>query len=293
MRLVHISDLHVSSFTRDLTALCDKRLLGLLNFFVRRRHAFHAEYFARAFLKIRTLSPDWVVITGDITTVGSPEEFRKALALLLPFVESKPPFQTIFIPGNHDAYVGNRTCRAALVDAFRQLNGGRWQDLDALPAEIALPELRLLLVNECRPNLPWQSSGTLPDADQRWLAERWRQPRTEHERRVLLGHFPARDAQGRPLARRRALDGADFVRDALRAGHLHVALCGHRHEPFLRREPNGALEICAGALAMHGRINVLDYSPQSGQFSQFWEDVSGSGRRVIPIADTVILPARP
>ena len=61
---------------------------------------------------------------------------------------------------------------------------------------------------------------------------------------------------------------------ALRDGRLDVALCGHNHTPFRRDEANGALELCAGALTWHGLLNVVDYSPASGRFSQHWESVA-------------------
>ncbi|MDX9982422.1 MAG: hypothetical protein RBU25_20545, partial [Lentisphaeria bacterium] len=67
--------------------------------------------------------------------------------------------------------------------------------------------------------------------------------------------------------------GADELHELGLAGAYDVALCGHIHHAF-RRDGAGAMEVCAGSLTMEGRVNVLDFFPESCTFSQFWLDVS-------------------
>ena len=292
MRIVHFSDLHITCWPRELSALCDKRVLGLLNFALRRRHQFHPEYVERAVLRIRTLNPDWVILTGDITSVGTGSEFVRALEVLAPLCETHTPFELLFVPGNHDNYVRKRACREALESTFARLNRNRWRLAD-LPQCLELPGLRVFVADESYPTSPWQSGGTLSalawEKLQGWFAE----PRKNSEKRLLVGHFPCRRGDGTPLPRRRRLHGGDLLWNALRDGRVDMALCGHHHQPFLRCEPNGAMEICAGALTVYGKINVLDFTPLTGKFSQFWVDVSGDGRTPVPLRDTAILPAAP
>jgi len=283
MRLVHFSDVHVGGLTADLTACLDKRLAGLLNFMVRRRGRLHPDYVARALHRIRSLAPDLVVITGDLTTIGSPEEFAAVLELLAPLLNSRQ--ELLYLPGNHDLYVPRRPCRAALEDAFHRLNRGRWR-LEEMPVRFPLGPLTLLAANECRPTTPWQSCGYLTPAAAGQLLAWLDAPRHDGEKRLLIGHFPLRDGTGRRLGWRRRLHGADPLAAALGDGRLDVALCGHIHTPFRRDEANGAMELCAGALTWHGLLNVVDYSPASGRFSQHWESVADDG----PAAPTLVGP---
>jgi len=290
MRIVHISDFHFQAWPRDWTAGLDKRLLGLLNVALHRRAQFHPAYVERLLGRLQSLAPDLVVISGDLTCIGSPEEFARARQRLAPLLRpGQPP--CVYVPGNHDAYVNRQRPRAALAQAFAQFNNGRWP-LAALPAELPFPNLRLLLLDECRPTAPWQSGGHLPAAArarlEAWLAE----PRRPGEKRIIVGHFPCQDAHGRRLSRRRRLHGdADLRLDrALATGQADIALCGHLHTPFLRTYPNGAMEICAGALVVHGCLNVLDFSPLTGTFRQHWETLGGNGAATIPVVATAPVP---
>lgn len=283
MRIAHFSDIHVGCWPQEIRACFDKRLLGSLNYRLRRQRRFSRDFLPRALRQLKMLAPDWVVCTGDLTSVGTREEFAAALTGLAPILsQGSPPL--IYVPGNHDAYVRRPSCRAALEDTFDRLNDGRWSLAD-LPQDRWVQEVRLFIVNECRPTNCFLSSGTIGSrASERlrgWLAE----PRQSGERRVLIGHFPCRGGDGRPLGWRRGLRGWRVVDEALRDGLLDVALCGHEHRPFLRHESSGAMEICAGSLTTHGRFSVLDYVPETGRFSHFWVDVSGEDATPLPAAD--------
>ena len=273
MRIVHFSDLHVGCWSRDPSALLDKRLLGTLNYFLRRRPSFLRGLLPRALLWIQRLAPDWIICTGDLTCVGAPEEFAAGVAALKPLVD-RAAGRFLFVPGNHDAYVRNRRCRAALEAAVATLNAGRFS-LGDLPLEVRLGALRLFLVDESCPSGLIMSSGQLPAAAQARLAAWLAAPRESGEKRLLVGHFPLRDRRGRPLPWRRGVHGAELLRAALAQGQVDYALCGHEHCPYLRRETSGAVEVCAGALMLYGRLNVLDYSPATGAIIQSWVDVAG------------------
>ncbi len=289
MRFVHISDIHSSVMPRSAGPWFDKRALGALNHLLRRKRHVRMEYLARAVTRIRSLAPDWVVITGDLTSIGSPDEFDLVLESLRPLREGPAAIPCIFVPGNHDAYVRNPAADAALRKAFGLLNGGRWE-MDALPVEIEFPCLSVFVLDECRPTLPWLSTGRLTPAAcgqfQAWASR----SRRENEKRLLIGHYPCRLADGRRIDWRRRLEDDRLIQAAFDARQIDAALCGHCHTPFLRAESGGAMEICAGALTVHGRINVLDFSPLTGRFSQCWEDVSGNGHALIPIGAVTAAP---
>ncbi len=273
MRLVHFSDIHVGDFPRRMSSFFDKRLLGTLNFYLRRQHKMRPEFLTRAINKIKLLCPEWIICTGDLSCVGTPEELARAMELLEP-LRKKFADRFIYVPGNHDFYVRNRHCEKALQDVFYELNGHRWH-LSELPQKFDLHGLKLLIVNECCATNWFLSTGRITATARDRLREWLDAPRAEREKRILIGHFPLRDEQGRVLNWRRCLSGEeDVLHSALREGRIDISLCGHIHEPFIRQEASGAYEVCAGSLTVAGKINVIDYIPETGKFRQFWENVA-------------------
>jgi 3',5'-cyclic AMP phosphodiesterase CpdA len=270
VRIVHFSDLHFWSMPGTWRALLDKRAFGCLNHLLHRRQQFQTGRMERAAARISSLSPDWIVCTGDLTATGSPAEFAAARSYLKP-LRAMALRGFLYVPGNHDSYVRDAACRKALADTCGKLNDG--SGLDGFPREITDRGLRLFLVDETQPTVPWLSSGRIDGPTGDWLHERLAAPRAEREGRVLVGHFPLRRSDGSPLPRRRRLLGADRLYELGLGGAYDVALCGHIHHAF-RRDGAGAMEVCAGSLSMEGKVNVLDFFPESCTFSQFWLDVS-------------------
>ena len=285
MRIVHISDLHIGMLSCSWRGLLDKRVLGTLNWLLRRAGHFHEEYFERALAEIHRLNPELVICTGDVTCVSSPREFAAATRWLEP-LRIAFGHHFLFVPGNHDAYVPDTACREALRDCFRTLNSGRWE-LEDLPVEYNVAGLRIFLLNEAEPVCWLLSTGRLSPPDAEWLTQRVAPERLPGERRLLVGHFPLRGADGAPLSARRRLDGADTVHALLREGRIDAALCGHVHQAFLRRENKGGIEVCAGSLTMNGMFNVMDWHPEDGRFSQFFVDVSGPATPPPPVGNGV------
>jgi len=276
MRIAHISDFHCCHWPPQLCSVFDKRLLGSLNYLLKRRHQLDYRYLKRAIQRIRMLGPDVVVISGDITCTGTPPEFQVALTELQDILLAGLPFAMIYVPGNHDAYVRNSACRQSLEQAFQRLNNKRWTLAD-LPARLQVGEIEFIVANECRPTCCLSSAGRLT-ADAAATLRQWlQQPRRQRGKRIRIGHFPLLDQRGHALGYRRRLYNAGVLAEALTTGSIDVSLCGHIHDPYIRHETNGSLEICAGALTMFGKINVLDYSPARQRFSQFWEDVADDG----------------
>ncbi len=275
MRIVHFSDIHFGLWPeRFIQALFDKRILGLLNYGLRRRRQAHRYSLKLALQRIIELQPRLVVCTGDVTSISSEREFAKASKALAPLLDSSD-FDFIYLPGNHDHYVKDQHCQKAFRRAFEELNSGRWKLTD-LPAIYDGGSYQMAVCDECRPTNIFLSSGYLDPALERYLKQ-WLENPSPGVKRILAGHYPTRDGGGRPLSRRRRLNNAEVIRQALKSGHLDAYLCGHIHQPFLHREESGGLEVCAGALTWNGMINVLDLPADSRQpIEQFWEPVETS-----------------
>ena len=64
------------------------------------------------------------VCTGDLTSAGQPGEFAQVLKILEPLKNSDIPL--IYTPGNHDCYVDQPKCVAAMQQAGAELSQGKY-----------------------------------------------------------------------------------------------------------------------------------------------------------------------
>ena len=266
MRIVHFSDIHFGRTTKAWSAYFDKRLLGILNYLVKRRHSLYEQYVDRAIEIIPELKPDLVICTGDVTCIGSREEFTTAREKLAPLVEDQT-FDFIYIPGNHDAYVKSRSCKEQLEKTFSYLNQQK-RDLSDLPLVVDTAAVEIFLANEARQVPLWSSAGSISQKDieyfQKWIN------RDTNKKMVFTGHYPLLKSNHKPLPRRRRLHNSGSLLTALKKGQLDVAICGHIHTPFVREEDSGTMEICAGSLSVNGSINILDITPGQNHIRQQW-----------------------
>ena len=112
-RIIHFSDTHEPATLESWRALFDKRILGLANSSLVRKNRYDRNYLPRAIELILKDPPDLALFTGDAVSCGQPGEFDRALKLFRPLIDSSVPL--LYIPGNHDAYVRDRSCRKALM----------------------------------------------------------------------------------------------------------------------------------------------------------------------------------
>ncbi len=273
MRIVHFSDIHFCLWPENFgRALFDKRILGLINFFLRRRSQVGHFSLDSALRRIEELKPQVVVCTGDVASISSEREFEKAVQTLSPLL-ANPDFEFVYIPGNHDHYVKDEHCQRAFREAFRKLNCDRWT-LEELPATLMVENNELMVCDECRPTNIFLSSGYIEPGLEQALRSWLESPRRSGGHRILAGHYPTRDSKGQPLSGRRCLNGGEIIRQALRKGQLDAYICGHIHEPYTHQEECGSLEVCAGALTTNGKLNVLDLSSNGEEpIKQFWQEV--------------------
>lgn len=99
----HLSDPHLSTPTPlSPRAWFGKRALGYLSWYRKRRFEHRAEVLAALQLDLARTRPDHLVITGDLTQIGQPEEFAQARRWLATL---GPPERVSLVPGNHDSTV--------------------------------------------------------------------------------------------------------------------------------------------------------------------------------------------
>ena len=103
--LAHVTDPHFRGSLAGVSPMdfIGKRALGGLNLIVNRTRKHKMQLLEALRLDMRAQAPDHLALTGDLSNVSLPGEFRAALAWI--DTCGLEPAAISVIPGNHDAYV--------------------------------------------------------------------------------------------------------------------------------------------------------------------------------------------
>ncbi len=227
--LVHFSDPHLTDLTGvRRRELLSKRVLGYLSWRTHRRHVHRAEVLEALLSDLREVAADQIVITGDLTHIGLPREFRQ-VAAWLPRVGE--PDRVFLIPGNHDAYVAepwNETF--ALWAPYLASDAGTPEASESgrgpLPTLRVRDGVALIGVSTACPSAPFMATGRLGRTQLQALARVLRATGERGLCRVLLIHHPP--VPGSIRWRKRLTDARAL--GAVLADHgVELVLHGHAH----------------------------------------------------------------
>ncbi len=244
----HLSDLHLSDpsgvRTRDLL---NKRMLGYLSWRRHRREEHSGEVVNALVRDLKRVDPRHIVITGDLTHLGLPEEFREVSEWLS---ELGPPGGITVIPGNHETYIDTRWNDTMarwlpymVSDTAPALSTG-------ITSETVFPSLRVrdgiafLGVSSAKPSAPFLAIGSVGSAQLEALDRLLLETGQMKLYRVLLIHHPPLKET---LGWRKRLVDAKRLRDVLRRRGVELVLHGHAHRPA-----DGYLETSAGVSPVIG-----------------------------------------
>jgi 3',5'-cyclic AMP phosphodiesterase CpdA len=225
----HLSDPHLTSLQGvRWQQLLNKRMLGYLSW-RRRRRAEHRPEVLDALLKdLRQTRPEHVVITGDLTHVGLPQEFHQARLWLDRLGASD---RVTVIPGNHDAYV-----RTAWDTTYAQWEPYMQSDPEYRTSDRAghsmFPTLRvrdgvaLIGLSSAVASPPFMATGTLGEAQLDRFAQLLRSTGRQGLFRLVLLHHPPRVEDEK--WRKRLTDGRALCRILGEEG-AELILHGHGH----------------------------------------------------------------
>jgi 3',5'-cyclic AMP phosphodiesterase CpdA len=172
---------------------------------------------------LNALSPDLVVISGDLTQRARRHQFRAARAFL-----DRITWPHIVVPGNHDIPLYNLFARLTSPFANYERYIG---PADAYPFFID-DEIAVLGLNSVRP-LNWKN-GRVEDHHLAEMEARFRAV-PSHVWKILVTHHPLASIKGaRPF--KMAERSAPAVKAAVRSG-VHLVLSGHSHYAL-----NGAID---------------------------------------------------
>ncbi|MBK9426997.1 MAG: metallophosphoesterase [Gammaproteobacteria bacterium] len=220
----HLSDPHLSTPAplppRDW---CSKRALGYLSWYRKRRFEHRAEVLAALQRDLAQTRPDHLVITGDLTHIGQPEEFAQARRWLEAL---GPPERVSLVPGNHDS-----TVSAPWGETYAQ-----WESYLATDGETdgaaRFPSLRirhgvaLIGLSTAVPSPPLLAIGRLGTEQLARLAEVLTETGNQGLFRVIyLHHAPV---PGQDNWRKRLVDAPALAAVVARCG-AELLLHGHNH----------------------------------------------------------------
>jgi len=260
--LAHLSDPHLSSLNSvRLRDLLNKRLLGYLSWRHHRRHEHRPEVLEALLEDLRAQQPEQIAITGDMTHLGLPEEFREVRQWLQ---RLGGPGQLSIVPGNHDAYVAVPWHHSFAL----------WEDymcsdspVEAGAASPCFPGLRirgplaLIGVSSARPMPPLLATGTVGAVQLHRLEQLLATARERGLCRILLIHHP-------PLPhsiawRKRLTDGAALC-EILRRQGVEMILHGHAHY-----SSQASLETPSGSIPVLGVPSASGLGLKAGRGAQY------------------------
>lgn len=257
--LILIADSHEPAVFPGLRGCFDKRFLGYGNDRLKRRFLHDQKSLDNAVRIILARKPDCVLFAGDAVSTSNPLEFKHALPHFQPLINSRIPL--LCTAGNHDCYVRDASCRAAMLNFYRSLAAGR-EDVfsPGRPMLRRIGHLRLIALPEARPVAPWLSCGFL-SAESLEFLEREAES-GDPAPLVLLHHFPLLERSWR-----RSLRNAERARALLKAGKIALSLCGHVHHPSETLDERGRGELVAGSVTRYGVLTEIIYDAGSGVFT--------------------------
>lgn len=256
-RFAQLSDPHLSSLdavrARDLF---NKRALGYLSWRRKRRFEHRMEVLEALQRDLAHIKLDQLLITGDLTHIGLPQEFKQARAWLQALGD---PDQIALVPGNHDA------CVAAPWDDTFAL----WQhymasdhDRNFAGGTIPFPSLRVrgniafIGLSSACPKPPLMATGTIDSEQLNRLPKLLQSTADEGLFRVVyLHHCPVAGLE----KWRKRLTNAPQVQALLEEHGAEMVLHGHGHRAHYSEldTQHGKLPIIAvpsaSALGLHGK----------------------------------------
>jgi 3',5'-cyclic AMP phosphodiesterase CpdA len=253
--LIHVSDLHICRpDTAPWSAFRNKRLLSALSWKVRRSREHRTEVFDRLAEAAARTAADQVAVTGDLTQLGLPAEFDRALQHLR---RLGPPERVFTVPGNHDALVADFAAGApaALSECFAP-------EPPRGPGPLEFPTLRirgriaLIGLSSAHPTPPFSAAGSIGgDQLERLACLLQSLGARAMYRAVLVHHPPVFDGVA---PRKRLLDAA-ALQAVIASRGAELVLHGHTHRRTRGRiaGPRGTVPVCGISSATATRGDPL------------------------------------
>jgi 3',5'-cyclic AMP phosphodiesterase CpdA len=217
--LAHLSDPHLPLPSVRWSDLNFKQLTGYGNWLLKRRRVHDPAVLRRIVGDLKITPVDHIAITGDLSNIAHPDEFKQARQWLAGIGSDD---DITIIPGNHDAYIpgGDERMRAELEAFMRGDDGGTGFPFLRRRANVAI-----IAVNTGVPTLPFMATGHAgPQQIERLASLLSALEREKMFRVVLIHHPPAGDVS----PRKKLIDAGAFNAVIAERG-AELVLHGHNH----------------------------------------------------------------
>jgi len=274
LRFAHLSDPHLTTLDAvRWNQLLSKRVLGYLSWRHGRRAEHRSEVLDALVDDMREARPEHVVITGDLTHIGLPDEFRQARHWLERLGEGG---DVTIVPGNHDAYT-----RHIWSDTFALWEPWMRSDVPAAQASTAgvselFPSLRvrnsvaLIGLSSAVATAPFLATGELGQTQLRRLAAVLRDTGAQGLFRVVMLHHPP--GEGTEKWRKRLVDTAALGKVLAECG-AELILHGHSH-----RALHNSIQREGGDIPVFGIPSASAIGRKPGRAAQYYlYDVRAEG----------------
>lgn len=212
MLICQLTDLHVRPVGKSANRVSET------NMFAQRAFEAVAAFMPR---------PDVVILSGDLTECGLPEEYANVAALIARHL----PMPVLVIPGNHDRRENLRTTLAHLPGVT----------VDPLYVQYAVEDypVRLVMLDTAVPGF---GHGELRPDQLQWLD---RTLTAAPDKPTLIAmHHPPFACGIAHMDRIMLRNAADFVGVIARHRQVERIVCGHHHRPITARVGPAIASIC-------------------------------------------------
>lgn len=223
----HVSDPHLTTLMGvRKSQLMNKRLLGYLSWQRKRRYQHRQDVLSAMRYDLQLNPVGQVLITGDLTHVGLPHEFREASAWLQGLGE---PDRVAVVPGNHDALV-----KAPWEQTFALWDAYMTSDEPVSPR---FPTLRtrghvvFIGLSSACPTPPFMATGTVGGEQRQRLIGMLGAARKKGLFRVVYLHHSPLFATEKW---RKRLTDAEELQAILETHGAELVLHGHGHKAHYR-----------------------------------------------------------
>jgi 3',5'-cyclic AMP phosphodiesterase CpdA len=257
-----LSDPHLSTLDNvRWYQLLSKRLLGYISWRKKRRHEHRTEVLTALQLDLDQNRPDHVLVTGDLTHISLPHEFKQAKQWLQSLGDPK---DVSVIPGNHDAYV--RVPWQQGLANWQEYMGSD-NSINASGPDI-FPSLRIrgpvafIGLSTAVPAPPFLATGRLGKTQLKRLQALLQETREQGLFRVVFLHHPP--VPGQEKWRKRLTDNHKLC-EVLNEFGAELVLHGHMH-----RSIDNQIEIPGGHIPVFGIPSASAIGELSGRASQYF-----------------------
>ncbi len=266
LRFAHLSDPHLTTLEAvRWNQLLSKRMLGYLSWRRGRRAEHRSEVLDALVDDMRETRPQHIVVTGDLTHIGLPDEFRQARHWLERLGESG---DVTIVPGNHDAYA-----RHAWSDTFALWEPWMRSDAaaDQSPAADSdglFPSLRVrngvafIGLSSAIATAPFLATGKLGASQLARLVTVLREAGSQGLFRVVLLHHPP--GKGTEKWRKRLTDTV-ALSEVLAEYGAELILHGHSHRALHSR-----IQYEGGAIPVFGIPSASAIGHKAGRAAQYY-----------------------